>query len=168
LSFERIVNLSKKGVGRKTLDKIRALAQEKSLPILEVLNFTEEIAGLGQKSRATLEEFYGMLKYFATLNDHGVPLADLLDTVLEATSYKEMLMKNDHLEAETRLENINELRSLALEFEQSNGSGLEEFLAGTVLVQESDDVDDSDLILMMTFHGAKGLEFSHVFMSGME
>jgi DNA helicase-2/ATP-dependent DNA helicase PcrA len=168
LSFERIVNMSKKGVGRKTLDKIRTLAQEKALPILEVLNFTEEIAGLGQKSRATLEEFYGMLKYFTALNDGGSSLADLLDAVLETTSYKETLIKNDHLEAEARLENIHELRSLALEFEQNGGSGLEEFLAGTVLVQEADDVDDSDLVFMMTFHGAKGLEFSHVFMSGME
>ncbi len=168
LSFERIINIPKRGIGQKTLSKIRALASEKSIPIVDVLAFPDEISGLGRKNRTTLEEFYGMIQFFLTLNQQGVSIAELLDAVLEASTYIEILKQTDRLEAEARIENIRELRSLAIEFENMGGSGLEEFLAGTALVKDTEDLDYSDSVSMMSLHGAKGLEFDYVFISGME
>jgi len=87
---------------------------------------------------------------------------------MESSGYVEDLRKNNIAEAQSRIENLQELRSLAIEFEYEGVLNLEDFLARIALVQDTDELDHSDSVLMMTYHGAKGLEFPAVFMTGME
>ncbi len=168
LSFQRVINTPRRGIGDKTVEKIETHALEKDMPVLDVLAEPEEIEGISKKMAANMRDFYGMIKFFADLSKSGSPVTEILDSVLEMTSYTEELKKNNQSDAETRIENLNELRSLAIQFEQEGGEGLEDFLARIALVQESDDLDYSDSVLLMTCHGAKGLEFPIVFITGME
>jgi DNA helicase-2/ATP-dependent DNA helicase PcrA len=92
----------------------------------------------------------------------------VVDQVLELSGYLEDLNKKDLLGAEERIGNLKELKSVALEFDQSRGGNLADFLSEVALTQDADGTDYSDAVSMMTFHSAKGLEFPVVFMTGME
>ncbi|NLO22218.1 MAG: UvrD-helicase domain-containing protein [Syntrophomonadaceae bacterium] len=168
LSFERIINVPRRGIGDKTVEKIREIAEEKDIPLLEVLAQPGLIPGINRKKTEQLENFYGMIKYFGTLEESGSPVVEILEQVLAMTAYAEELLKNSPSDAQARIENLQELRSLAVEFGFSGGGGLEDFLAEIALVQDSDDIDHSDSVCLMTLHGAKGLEFPIVFLTGME
>ena len=104
-----------------------------------------------------LEDFYGMITYFGNLNESGASVKDILDQVMEMSGYVEDLKKNNVAEAQTRIENLQELRSLAVEFEKEGIDSLEDFLARIALVQDTDELDHTDSVVMMTYHGAKGL-----------
>lgn len=168
LSFERVINTPRRGIGEKTIERIKAAAQEQGTSVLEVLEEAGNIPGLNKKTAARLEEFYGMVRFFADLPASGASLWQILDSVMEMSGYIEELKRTNPAEAGARIENLQELRSLAVEFEKEGGTGLEEFLAQIALVQDSDDIDYTDSVLLMTYHGAKGLEFPVVFMTGME
>jgi len=168
ISFERIINVPRRGIGDKTIEKIKQIDEEKNIPLLEVLSDPASIPGINRKKLEQLEQFYGMIKYFGDLEESGAPVVDILDQVMEMTAYEEDLLKNNAVDAQVRIENLQELRSLAVEFEKSGGGGLEEFLAEIALVQDTDDIDHSESVSLMTLHGAKGLEFPVVFMTGME
>ncbi len=168
LSFRRAINVPRRGIGEKTLEKVENLAREKQLPILEVLSDSSNLSNIQNKARNQLEEFFGLISYYGSLLTSGASIAQLIDEVMDSSGYVQELQKQDRHEAEARLENLHELRSLAVEYEKQGGSGLEEFLAGIALVQDTDDLDQSDTVFLMTLHGAKGLEFPVVFMTGME
>jgi len=101
------------------------------------------------------------------LANSGASLREILDQVFHNSGYIEELQRTA-ADAEMRIENLYELRSLAIEFEEQGGEGLEDFLAQVALAQDTDDQDYSEAVQLMTFHGAKGLEFPVVFMTGME
>ncbi|HWQ75808.1 MAG TPA: UvrD-helicase domain-containing protein [Syntrophomonas sp.] len=168
LSLRRIINVPRRGVGDKTLEKLEEHAQTQTMPILQVLANASAINGISKKMAANLEEFYGMITYFGSLRESGVPLKEILDQVMDMSGYVADLEKNNPAEAQTRIENLQELRSLAVEFSKEGIEDLDEFLARVALVQDTDDVDNADTVMMMTYHGAKGLEFPVVFMTGME
>ncbi len=168
LSFERIINVPRRGIGDKTIEKIRQIAEEQNISLLEVLAHPDLIPGINRKKIEQLESFYGMIKYFGSLEESGSPVVEILEQVLDMTLYAEDLLKNSPTDAQVRIENLQELRSLAVEFGGSGGGGLEDFLAEIALVQDSDDIDHSDSVCLMTLHGAKGLEFPVVFLTGME
>lgn len=168
LSFRRAINVPRRGIGEKTLEKVESLAREKHLPILEVLGDNSNLSNIQNKARNQLEEFFGLISYYGSLLTSGASIAQLIDEVMDSSGYVQELEKQDRHEAEARLENLHELRSLAVEYEKQGGSGLEEFLAGIALVQDTDDLDQSDTVFLMTLHGAKGLEFPVVFMTGLE
>ncbi|MBO8158758.1 UvrD-helicase domain-containing protein [Thermosyntropha sp.] len=168
LSFRRIINVPRRGIGEKTLNKIERYAMEKNLPVLEALADCSAVPGISQKMVGVLEEFFGMVKFFAGLNESGASITEILDNVMEMTGYVEDLRHNDPKGAEVRIDNLKELRSLAVEFEREEGGRLEEFLAKIALVQDADEMDYKDAVFLMTYHGAKGLEFPVVFMTGME
>ncbi|HZK86537.1 MAG TPA: UvrD-helicase domain-containing protein [Syntrophomonas sp.] len=168
LSLRRIINVPRRGVGDKTLEKLEDCAQSEGIPVMEVLADASRVNAISKKMAATLEDFYGMIKYFATLNESAVPLKDILDQVMDMSGYVEDIKKNNAAEAQTRIENLQELRSLAVEFGKEGIEGLDDFLARIALVQDTDDLDNADTVMMMTYHGAKGLEFPMVFMTGME
>lgn len=167
LSFRRIINTPRRGIGDKTLQKIEAYAADEGISILAALGNAQAIPGITKKVAIALEEFYGMITYFSSLNEEGVSVAEILDNVIETSSYLAEIKRTDP-DAATRIENLQELKSLAIEFARQGGDSLEDFLAQVALVQDADDVDLSDAVLLMTFHGAKGLEFPLVFMTGME
>lgn len=168
LSFERIINVPRRGIGDKTIEKIKQLASQRSIPLLEVLASPDSMPGINQKKAEQLEQFYGMIKYFGSLEEAGLPVAEILDQVINMTNYIEDLQKNNPVDAQSRIENLQELRSLAVQFSQEGGGTLDEFLAEIALVQDTDDIDYSDSVSLMTLHGAKGLEFPVVFLTGME
>jgi len=168
LSFRRIINIPRRGIGDKTIEKLEEYAAVDDLPIIEVLPYAGEIVGISKKMAGMLEDFYGMIIYFGNLNESGASVKDILDQVMEMSGYVEDLKKNNVAEAQTRIENLQELRSLAVEFEKEGIDSLEDFLARIALVQDTDELDHSDSVVMMTYHGAKGLEFPAVFMTGME
>lgn len=168
LSLRRIINVPRRGIGDKTLEKLEEYAQGEGLPVMEVLADASRINGVSKKMASTLEEFYGMIRYFVSLKEANVALKEILDQVMEMSGYIEDIRKNNAAEAQTRIENLQELRSLAVEFSKEGIEDLDDFLARIALVQDTDDVDNADTVMMMTYHGAKGLEFPIVFMTGME
>lgn len=168
LSLQRIINTPRRGIGDKTVEKIVSYASENHLTIMEALQEPDKISGISKKMSNTLEEFYGMIRYFSDLTQSDTPLRDIIDIVIEMSGYVDELHKNNLPDVETRLENIYELKSLAFEFEQNGADSLEDFLAQIALAQDNDETDHSNSVLLMTYHGAKGLEFPVVFMTGME
>lgn len=168
LSFERIINTPRRGIGDKTIEKIKNAALQMEVPILEVLADPKNIPGVNKKTADKIQDFYGMIRFFADLTESGASLRDVLDNVMQMSGYIEELQKTNPAEAAGRIENLQELRSLAVEFEKEGGAGLEDFLAQIVLVQDGNEVDYADSVVLMTYHGAKGLEFPVVFMTGME
>lgn len=168
LSFNRVINVPRRGIGDKTLEKIQDYAQLKQVSLVDCLEDAAHIPGISKKVAAALEDFFGMITYLGSLNLSGVSICEILDQVTDLSGYVKEMYQSNPAEAETRMENIQELRSLAVEFEKEGSQGLEDFLAQMALVQDNDDQDYSDAITLMTYHGAKGLEFPIVFMTGME
>jgi len=168
LSFKRIINVPRRGVGDKTLERIEDRAREEGLILMDVLADLAAIGGVNKKTTAALEEFFGMMLYITSLVEADMPVTEILDELLQASRYVDDMKTTDPMGVEARIENLEELKSLGAEFEKAGGSGLGEFLAQVALVQENDEVDYTDAITMMTYHGAKGLEFPVVFMTGME
>ncbi|MDO4541042.1 MAG: UvrD-helicase domain-containing protein [Syntrophomonadaceae bacterium] len=168
LALRRVINIPRRGVGDKSLERIESFAAEQGISPLEALARADEIAGLKKSMVQSLQDFQAMLLYLTDLARDGASLRDIIDELLEMSGYVEELERIDPLTFQVRLENIHELRSLAVEFEKDGGAGLEEFLTQVALVQDTDTEDQSDAVTLMTFHGAKGLEFPVVFMTGME
>ena len=168
LSFERIINVPRRGIGDKTVEKIENYANEKNLTVLEALEYVEDIPALGKKVTGKLQEFYGMINYFAKLAEDDAAVAEIIDEVLNMSGYIQDLKDSGQPDAQTKLENLQELKSLSLEFADEEENTLEDFLARVALVQDIDDVDNDNTVVLMTYHGAKGLEFPIVFMTGME
>lgn len=167
LSFERVINVPRRGVGEKSLEKIHLLAEQTGQTLLQVLADPESIPGINRKTAAALQDFYGLITYISDLATSGASLREILDQVFQNSGYIEELERTMP-DAQVRIENLYELRSLAIEFEEQGGEGLEDFLAQMALAQDTDDQDYSDTVQLMTFHGAKGLEFPVIFMTGME
>lgn len=168
LSFRRIINVPRRGIGDKTIEKIEQYAETENLSLLAALKEAEQIVGISKKMAEQLEDFHGMVEYFSSIAVSGADIVELIDYVLDLTAYIEDLQKNNISDVQTRIENLHELRSMAVEFQKGGGEGLENFLAQIALVQDTDDLDFSDNVMLMTLHGAKGLEFPVVFITGME
>ena len=168
ISFKRIINTPRRGIGDKTMEKIENYAAEENLSILETLANPTLIPGISKKMGSNLEEFYGMIKFFETLARSESSLKETLDYVLDMSGYLADLKKSNIADADVRIQNLFELRSRAIEFEKEGGEDLEDFLALISLSQDTDDIDYSNSVVLMTYHGAKGLEFPIVFMTGME
>ena len=171
LRFDRIVNEPKRGIGETTVSMIEQIASDLGVTPVEVMRDSENYAPLSKKSAA-------LTKLAATLDSlreasETKPLTELIDLLLDKTGYGTML-KNLGEEGETRLENINELKSTIAEYvEKTEEAGDEPALSGFLeeisLYTDIDRVDmDADAVCLMTIHSAKGLEFPVVFIVGME
>lgn len=171
LRFDRIVNEPKRGIGETTVSMIEQIASDLGVTPVEVMRDSENYAPLSKKSAA-------LTKLAATLDSlreasETKPLTELIDLLLDKTGYGTML-KNLGEEGETRLENINELKSTIAEYvEKTDEAGDEPTLSGFLeeisLYTDIDRVDmDADAVCLMTIHSAKGLEFPVVFIVGME
>ncbi len=164
--FERIVNLPKRGIGDATIATITAISQDLGMSPLEVVRSCEDFPALSKRT--------GPLLKFAVLMDHlaelseTLPLDELFDEILERTGYKLMLQQEGE-EGETRLENVEELRSNIVEYmKESDEPTLEGFLEENALYTDADRESDEPSVSLMTIHAAKGLEFDTVFVVGME
>ncbi len=168
LAVKRIINIPKRGIGAATIAKVQDYADMREISFYDALRQADEIMGLG-KSAAKLKPFVTMIQSFRSkLEFYG--LEDLIKDVIETTGYVSELEASDEEDAENRIENIDELISKIVAFEEVHDQPtLGEFLEEVALVADIDHVENgSNRVLLMTLHSAKGLEFSHVYLAGME
>lgn len=172
ISLERIINVPKRGVGATSVQRIQEYATEHGLSMFQAI---EEIEQIGVSARVVnaLTSFRDMIRNFNAMQDY-LSVTELTEELLEKTGYREMLESEKTLEAQSRLENIDEFLSVTQSFEkQSEDKSLVAFLTDLALIADIDQLDNEeettkDAVVLMTLHSAKGLEFPVVFLIGME
>ncbi len=168
VSLKRVINVPKRGIGDTTVETAEDLAFEAGVAIFSVVANADECPSL-KRAAAKLSSFATMVMKFRTMKE-SMGIAELLDVVINDTGVLKEYEAENTVEAQSRIENIKELKSVAMEFEkQSEDSSLEEFLAHISLVSDLDNLEEEqDYVVLMTMHSAKGLEFPVVFLPGME
>ena len=168
LAVKRIINIPKRGIGATTLNKVQDYANEENLSFFDALCQADRIYTLG-KSGAKLAPFVNMIQVFRSkVKVYG--LKRLMEDILETTGYIEYLKETEEEDAEDRIDNVNELITKIAVYEESHEEpSLSEFLEEVALVADVDKLEeDSNRVVLMTLHSAKGLEFPHVYLAGME
>ena len=168
IAVRRIINVPKRGIGQASIDKVQAYAEEKGISFYDALRESNQIAALG-RAAAKIEPFVLMMQAFRSkLEFYGVK--QLIEDVLEITGYVKELENSGEDDAADRIANIDELISKAADYEDSHDDvSLSGFLEEVALVADIDNVaEGSSRVLLMTLHSAKGLEFSHVYLAGLE
>jgi len=155
-SLERVINVPRRGIGSKTIERLRSEASISDKSMFEVVSSGKE---LGFKN----------LIIDLTNESKNTDLVGLVDVILDKTGIRKKLEEKNDLESEIRLENLNEFKSIALAFQEKGIFSLEEFLENISLVSDKNEYKEvDDGINLMTLHSAKGLEFNDVFLVGME
>jgi len=168
ISLKRIINVPKRGIGNTTVENAEAIAVERNVSIFSIISSASEIPQL-QRASSKLESFVTMISKFRVYKE-TMKVSELIQAIIEQSGILGELQEEDTVESQTRIENIKEFISVALEFEaKSEEQTLEEFLAQVSLVSDIDNLEEErDAAVMMTLHSAKGLEFPVVFLVGME
>ncbi|MET9892742.1 DNA helicase PcrA [Streptomyces sp. NPDC006465] len=175
--MRRILNVPKRGIGDRAEAMIDALSQREKISFPQALRRVDEAYGMAARSTNAVKRFNTLMEDLRTIVESGAGPATILEAVLERTGYLAELQASTDPQDETRIENLQELASVALEFEQETGEGettggLSAFLERVALVADSDQIPDEEdgngVITLMTLHTAKGLEFPVVFLTGME
>ncbi|MGO0884688.1 DUF3553 domain-containing protein [Clostridioides difficile] len=182
ISIKRIINVPRRGIGLRTIEKIEDRANLKQESIYSVLIDIETNSDISTKARASISGFVDIIGTLRTIKE-VYPVSKLIEKVLDTTGYMDELVeirnKNEKdltgkgEEAQDRIDNLREFISIALEFESSSddtyeNKDLETFLTSIALTSESNDEEDNDRVSLMTIHTSKGLEFPVVFLTGME
>lgn len=184
--LRRILNVPKRGIGERAEAMIDALAQREKISFAQGLRRVDEAYGMAARSTNAVKRFNALMEDLRTIVESEAGPATVLEAVLERTGYLAELQASTDPQDETRIENLQELAAVALEFEQERGEEeqpaaagaaapggiLAEFLERVALVADSDQIPDEEegggVITLMTLHTAKGLEFPVVFLTGME
>ncbi|MET8095100.1 DNA helicase PcrA [Streptomyces sp. NPDC005236] len=175
--MRRILNVPKRGIGDRAEAMIDALSQREKISFPQALRRVDEAYGMAARSTNAVKRFNTLMEDLRTIVESGAGPATILEAVLERTGYLAELQASTDPQDETRIENLQELAAVALEFEQETGEGenpggLSAFLERVALVADSDQIPDEEdgngVITLMTLHTAKGLEFPVVFLTGME
>jgi DNA helicase-2/ATP-dependent DNA helicase PcrA len=173
--LRRILNVPKRGIGDRAEAMVEALASRERISFAQALRRVDEAYGLAARSANAIKRFTALLDGLRTVAESGAGPATVLEAVLEQTGYLAELQASTDPQDETRVENLQELAAVALEFEQDrdeeNPGTLADFLERVALVADSDEIPENEgdgVITLMTLHTAKGLEFPVVFLTGME
>lgn len=172
ISLARIINVPKRGVGSTSVDKIANYAIDNDLSLFQALYEIEQI-GVSARVINALVEFRELIRNLGNMQDY-LSVTELAEEIIDKSGYREMLKLEKTLEAQSRLENIDEFLSVTQTFEKQNDDkSLVAFLTDLALVSDidkldEDDQDQSNAIVLMTLHSAKGLEFPVVFLIGLE
>ncbi|MGG1401475.1 DNA helicase PcrA [Bacillus salipaludis] len=171
ISLRRIINVPKRGIGSSSVDKIADFAAMHDLSFYQALD-SIELIGLSPKITKAAREFRDFIRNYTQMQEF-LSVTELVEEILEKSGYREMLKAEKSLEAQSRLENLDELLSVTKNFEDvSEDKSLVAFLTDLALVADIDSMDEevekADSIVLMTLHSAKGLEFPVVFLIGME
>lgn len=190
--LRRILNVPKRGIGDRAEAMIDALSQREKISFPQALRRVDEAYGMAARSTNAVKRFNTLMEDLRTIVESGAGPATVVEAILERTGYLAELQASTDPQDETRIENLQELASVALEFEQEAAggevatanegeaeaevgtpTGLAAFLERVALVADSDQIPDEDedgsgVITLMTLHTAKGLEFPVVFLTGME
>ena len=169
LAAARIINVPKRGIGATSIGKIMNFAEVSGMSFFEACRHASYIPQMG-KAAGKVESFVAQIESFRRSSTE-MKLSELIREVIQETGYEEELQKENTVESQTRLENLGELVSKAVEFEKTAApeNVLKDFLEQVALVADIDSVEDGmDRVMIMTLHSAKGLEFEHVVIAGME
>ena len=173
MSFNRIINTPKRGIGRVSVDKFMDVAQGNNLSLIDAFKHIN-ISGISTRAAAKMSDFGAKLRdAIEYAKDHSV--TGLTEKILQDFGYTDALKAEHTIEAETRLENLDEFLSVTKRFddqyepEEDDANALSDFLAEVSLISDQDDLENNDdQVALMTLHAAKGLEFPVVFLVGME
>ena len=168
LNLQRIINVPKRKVGEKGVEKIIAYARENNLNLLEALSHIKEISGLTAVGKEKLLEMYDIIKELKDLS-YTETASYIVQTLIDKIKYIDYIKEN-YDDAEARIENIDEFKNSILELENVVGElRLNEYLENVSLISATDDLEEkSDYVKLMTIHNSKGLEFPIVFLVGFE
>ncbi|WP_026293892.1 DNA helicase PcrA [Saccharibacillus kuerlensis] len=173
ISLVRVINVPKRGIGDTSVAKLAAAATERGISMFKVLEVVDDL-GFAGRTRNALVEFYDMIVSLHRMVDY-LSVTELTEKILEMSQYRVELHKENTLESKARVENIDEFLSVTLEFEARNEEkSLVAFLTDLALIADIDSMGDKkeevsdDMVILMTMHSAKGLEFPVVFIIGME
>ena len=185
IALRRIINVPKRGIGDATIQKVLDFAESYELPLWDALSEVRTIPTLTARNCAGIEKFMELMENLMMISE-TVPVSHLIQTILEDTGYIRELEASKQIEDKSRIENLKELVSDAVDFEKNyekekeegssefdiNKTQLEAYLEKVSLVQDTDKLEDEEnengSVVLMTIHSAKGLEFQVVFMVGME
>ena len=172
LAVKRIINIPKRGIGLTTINRVQEYATVHDIDFYEAVKGAEFVDGVG-RAVSKLDSFAALIEYFKDFANHN-SLSDLLKEIITKTGYIESLEEEDKVEAESRVQNIDELISNIAGYEEECSDTGEEptlsgFLEKVALVADIDNLEENkDYVVLMTLHSAKGLEFPHVYLVGME
>lgn len=172
LAVRRIINVPKRGIGLTTINRVQEYAIGRETGFYEALLSANVIPSVG-RSAAKLESFVALIEHFKAESER-MSITELMDEIIEMTGYVEELKADSDIEAESRIENIEELKNKISDYERNceeegTKPTLSGFLEEVALVADIDSLDENtDYVVLMTLHSAKGLEFPHVYLAGME
>ena len=168
LAVRRIINIPKRGIGAATIQKVADYTAEHEMDFFHGLQISADIPTIG-KASAKIRPFVELIQRLRQIAETG-ELSRLLETIIEETGYVQELKAEGTEEAESRIQNIDELLSKVVAYEEeAEVPSLSEFLEEVALVADIDSLDDNtDYVVLMTLHSAKGLEFPNVYLAGME
>ena len=168
IAVKRIINVPKRGIGAASISKIQDYADERGISFYEAAKIAEEVPGMG-RSAAKVKPFVTFIQSLRSQLEY-VSVSELFNNIMEETGYVKDLELEETEEAKARIENIDELYSKIVTYEEENEHPtLGGFLEEVALIADIDTVDESDeRVLLMTLHSAKGLEFPNVYLAGME
>ncbi len=171
LAVKRIINIPKRGIGQASINRITAYAMDNELSFYDALTRIDEIPGCNRAASA-VTSFVALIEHLRQrLRDDAYTLEDLINEIIDVTSYVRLLEAEDTVESESRIENIDSLINKIVQYENESEetATLDGLLEEIALVADIDTVtDDTDQVLLMTLHSAKGLEFPYVYICGME
>jgi DNA helicase-2/ATP-dependent DNA helicase PcrA len=172
VSLRRVLNTPKRGIGDRAEEYVAAYAQRERITFAQALARPADVPGLAARSAAAIAGFNSLMGGLRELAETG-PVAELAEAVLDRTGYIEALEASSDLQDASRVENLEELVSVAREFDGSRDEGtLAEFLEQVSLVADADEIPEGEehggMVTLMTLHTAKGLEFPVVFLTGLE
>ncbi|MBD5487126.1 MAG: DNA helicase PcrA [Lachnospiraceae bacterium] len=168
VAVKRIINVPKRGIGMTTIVRVQEYADARQISFYDALCEADQIMTIG-RSASKLKPFVNMIQAFRSKQEF-YSLSELVKDILETTGYVKELEESDEEDAADRIENIDELISKVAAYEETHDEPtLSEFLEEVALVADIDRVDGEDnRVLLMTLHSAKGLEFPHVYLAGLE
>jgi DNA helicase-2/ATP-dependent DNA helicase PcrA len=170
-AFTRIVNAPRRGIGATSLSRVLAFANTMGISIWDAASDPEQVPGLAPAAIKALKRFMATMHVLRERAQASTPIAQLLGELLRETGYLEALQAERTIEAQGRIENLEELVNVAAEYDagEEGEHSLEEFLQQVALIADADArADDEGLVTLMTLHNAKGLEYPLVFMIGCE
>lgn len=175
-ALKRIINAPKRGIGDTTLNKLTTFADEQDMSIYEALKHLDEIEDINARTKGLLQNFFATIEQLTSMQNEYV-LSEYVAYILEASGYSPELRKEDSVENQSRLENLQEFVNVVKEFESDDFAldseddlgMLGNFLSQVALVSDVDEIkDEESSVTLMTLHAAKGLEFPVVFLAGLE
>ena len=168
ISLKRIINVPKRSIGAKTIEKLESYARQNNMSILDAMDEIDNIVST-TKTRESVKKFKVLISSLKSLSK-VISVSELLEKVLENTNYKKIYLEENSIESQSRLENIDELKSVVKEFElNSEDKTLSGFLQNATLSTDMDEnIKNDNFVSLMTIHSSKGLEFRVVFLVALE